>query len=283
MATGQFGGTGDGSRNLNNPNNLGKPAAITQPFTGQTSQNLTGGYGYTYTNDVLNSLQPEGVANSQYQNFSNPATAPITPPQTGGGGGGGGGTIFPGKGSGATVGDQQSYAYPGMSNSQVFGLSGMGGAPKNSGATFNGLSPGLQMARSNYLGSAQGQALLQSLGIKADNRYAPRDKDGNVLGPDGKPLTQSSQQISHNNLQSKGPSYQQQLQMQHPAVQAAAQLGVPAWQTQQAMALGYHPLLHPAAQQAMVQHPQTGQLYPQALQHLSQGGSLTDLFHGGGG
>lgn len=242
-------------------NTLPHPVPLADPFAQAMSQNRTGGYGNTYTNDVLNSLQPEGVNINQYQNLAKPGVAP--PPTTGGGGGGG--TQLP-----------PNSAYNNLTPAQRLDLSGMGGAPHNSGATFAGGGANIQLNRFNMLSGPQGQQLLAQLGIRPDNRYAQ-------MLPNGKQNPNYGIQYDYGSASTALPhQYQPNGLTGQTTAQAGHPLGLQPWQTQQAIGLGYHPMMpmqHPAAH---IQNMSTGILHPNIQQDLLQG-HIQSLFHGGGG
>lgn len=268
MAVGQFGGTGDGSRNLNNSNVLPRPVPLVDPFAQAMSQNRTGGYGNTYTNDILDSLQPEGVNPNQYQNLAKPGTAPppvAPPPSTG-----------PGYDTGKY--GPTGKPYPGMGLGTVLNpghfLTGQGGGfytagpkddryvqPIGNGIPFGGGGQVFyDMASKMGLGP-QGQP-----GAIPAGHIDPRT--GKLVKP-GDPQAQAPNALMHPQAQGQGQN--------HP-------LGMQPWQTQQAMALGYHPMLqqpapHPAAH---IQNMKTGVLHPNIMQDLLHGHTAS-LYGGGGG
>lgn len=114
-------------------------------FVNQPAVSPYGGTGSAYTIDVLNSLRPLGVQANQYPNIPPPSN-PVPHPAMGGGGGGG---------------------YASLTPAQRFALSGLGGSPRNSGATFSG--PGANMVAppwfytSGNLANIRNQLLQQGI------------------------------------------------------------------------------------------------------------------------
>lgn len=128
-------------------------------FANQIAQSPFGGFGSAYTIDVLNALRPLGVQANQYPQGPMPRPpGPQAPSPTSGG-----------------------NLFDSLSPAQRLALAGLGGSPRNSGATFAGPDANM-LAPASWFNTGTLGAIRQAMGLHPQGGGSWSQWIGNALG-----------------------------------------------------------------------------------------------------